>query len=142
MYLTYDEYIEYGGTLDETAFNQYEFKCRKLIDNLTVKRVAAMATVPEAVKRCMMALIYQEQIYEDNVKVILSGDTSGSTGRLVSSVSTDGYQESYASGSGDPGSYIMTIRGSVDTTEANTIKSYLAYERDDNNTLLLYRGVF
>ena len=32
MYLTYDEYVAYGGTLDEADFALAEFKARKRID--------------------------------------------------------------------------------------------------------------
>jgi hypothetical protein len=142
MYLTYDEYIQYGGTLDETTFSQYGFECSKLIDLYTAERVKDMATVPEAVKRCMMALLYQEQIYNSNVQNLLSSNSDGSAGKLVSSFTTDGYQESYATGGSDPGSYLLSIRKSVDATEKDTIKAYLAYERNDDGVLLLCRGVF
>ena len=142
MYLTYDEYIGYGGTLDETTFLQYGFECSKLIDYYTAERVKNMTAVPEAVKRCLMALLSQEQVYNNNVQNLLSANSDGSTSKLVSSFTTDGYQESYATGGSDPGSYLLNIRKSVDATEKNTIKSYLAYERNDDGILLLCRGVF
>jgi len=142
MYLTYEEYIEYGGTLDETTFLQYCFECSKKIDAFTAERIKAMTTIPETVKRCMMALLYQEQLYTTNMQNIIMGNSAGNEGRLVSSYINDGYQESFATGGGDPGTYMAAVRHGIDLTESNTIKSYLALERDDTGTLLLYRGVF
>ena len=39
MYLTFDEYQEYGGTLDEAAFYQLEFEARAVIDWWTFNRL-------------------------------------------------------------------------------------------------------
>ena len=49
MYLTYNEYLQYGGSTQDTAESEWallEFEARKRIDYLTANRVAAMATVP------------------------------------------------------------------------------------------------
>ena len=51
-YLTYAEYVGYGGSASQTAFPTLEFKARKQIDYLTASRVQNMETVPEAVKLC------------------------------------------------------------------------------------------
>ena len=32
MYLTYDEYLTFGGTVDEAAFDNLEFEARTIID--------------------------------------------------------------------------------------------------------------
>ena len=145
MYLTFAEYTGYGGTLDETAFNQYEFKARKQIDSLTAMRVASLATISEAVKRCMYELVKQEQIYDDNIQTLITvtNDSTASVGKLIASFTTDGYQETYANGgNADPGTYVMSIRKALDDAEKQIIRDYLAYERDDSGTLLLYRGVW
>lgn len=144
MYLTFEEYVAYGGTItDETAFNQYEFKARKLIDSVTACRVQKMSAVPEAVKRCMFELIKLEQIYEENVGSIISGTNGGgSSGKIVSSFTNDGYTESYATGSTNPGEYLWQFRTTTDQAGVAVIRDYLAGERDDNNILLLYRGVY
>ena len=41
MYLTYEEYQAYGGTLPEADFTLAEFRARKRIDYLTASRVSA-----------------------------------------------------------------------------------------------------
>ena len=142
MYLTYDEYIEYGGKVDETTFSQLEFKCEQNINFYTADRLKDVDTISEAVKRCVFDLINQEQIYNDNVKTLLTANSDGNSGRLVSSFSTDGYQETYATGGADAGTYTLQVRKSIDSAEKLIIKSYLQYERTDDGTLLLYRGVF
>ena len=35
QYLTYDEYDELGGTLEELPFNLLEYECRKITDRKT-----------------------------------------------------------------------------------------------------------
>ena len=136
MYLTYDEFIAFGGTLDIPTFNRYEFKARKLIDSYTANRVSKMAEVPDAVKRCMFELISQEAVFDT-----ANSTKTGGSG-LVASFNTDGYSESYAVGNGNAGNYLAELRKGVDNTQIQTILDMLAYEYDDNNVKLLYRGVF
>ena len=88
QYLTYEEYQELGGTLEETPFNLLEFSCRKQIDENTQSRLKNLDTssIPNEVKLCMFNLIncvdkYSETI--DNSK----GD--------IESESVDGYSVKY-----------------------------------------------
>lgn len=57
MYLTYAEYTNMGGTLDETAFNDFEFEAESIVDWYTFNRLHNMTTYPEKLKRCMYSLI-------------------------------------------------------------------------------------
>ena len=124
MYLTYDEYVEYGGTLGQAAFENLEFKARKRIDFLTACRVRDhMAEVTEAVKRCMFSLVEMES------KI---GIEAQATNPNVTSFSTDGYSESY-------GNSITTEDAGKRMTEV--IASMLYGEVDDTGTELLYLGV-
>ena len=123
-YLTSEEYQQYGGTLPETDFTIYEFKCRKRIDYLTDCRVQAMGSVPEAVKLCMMSLINIDN---------KSGVEAQIESPVVTSFSTDGYSESY-------GKAIGAADAEASMTAA--IKSSLYGELDDNGVPLLYRGVY
>lgn len=124
MYLTYDEYVEFGGTLDQTAFENLEFKARKRIDYLTDNRVRDhMAEVSEAVKRCMYSLISTE----NSVGIEAQANRPN-----VTSFSTDGYSESYGN--------------AINTEDAGNRMNSLAVsmlygEVDDNGTPLLYLGV-
>lgn len=123
-YLTYEEYVELGGTMSETDFTLAEFKARKRIDYLTDSRVAAMASVPEAVKLCIMAIM--------NIEA-KAGAEAQVTNPVVTSFNTDGYSESYGKAM------------SADDAEKSMnalIKTYLSGEVDDYGIPLLYRGLY
>ncbi len=123
MYLTYEEYKAYGGTLSETDFTVMEFKCRKRIDKLTDCRVQKMSSVPEAVKLCVMSLIKLESAV---------GTEAQTENPIVTSFSTDGYSESYGKAMGV---------SDASTAMNSTVYSMLYGELDDNGVPLLYRGV-
>lgn len=142
MYLTYAEYLEYGGEMDESTFTQAEFKCSKVIDSLTAERVKSMEDVPEAVKRCEFELIKQEQLFYDSMNEVLARASHGGGTSMVASFSTDGYSESYATGTGNTGEYMQVLRSKTDEIQKQIISDFLAYECDDNGVRLLYRGVY
>ena len=50
IYLTYDEYVETGGTLGLTAFNRNIARASGMIDNATFCRIEKMSNVPENAK--------------------------------------------------------------------------------------------
>ena len=133
MYLTYEEYLEYGGELDESTFNQLEFKSAKVIDGMTGNRVGAMATVPEAVKRCEYELIRQEQLFNDSMSEVLARASHGGGTHMVASFSTDGYSETYATGTGNTGEYLQLLRSKTNEIQKRTVSDFLAYEEDDND---------
>lgn len=143
MYLTYEEYKAYGGNIDnETTFDQYEFKSRKVIDSCTFNRVANnVAVISETIKRCMFELIRIEQLYDENITDLTEKDNNGS-GKLVASFSNDGYTETYATGSSNVGDYILSVRKNSDDAEEKIVHDYLSGEYDDTHTPLLYRGVY
>lgn len=82
QYLTYSEYEELGGSLDELPFNLLEYECRKIIDRKTLNRLVEQE-VPQEVKLCEFKMI---NCINDYSKTIKNG---------VSSESTDGYSVSY-----------------------------------------------
>ena len=122
-YLTYEEYLSYGGTLPLPAFRMLEFRCRKRIDYLTASRVQNMSAVPEAVKICMMSLITVDNAA--GVEAQIEKPT-------VTAFSTDGYSESYGK-----------ALGAEEATKSmnSVIRTALYGESDDNGVPLLYRGV-
>ena len=124
MYLTYEEYLAYGGTLAEGDFNLAEFRARKRIDYLTDRRVAAMAEVPEAVKLAMMSIIRVDGAV---------GVDAQAGAPPVASFSTDGYSENYGSAAD------QTANAERQLNEE--IRRLLYGEKDDNGVPLLYRGL-
>ena len=122
-YLTFEEYQSYGGTASESVFLMLEFRARKRIDRQTFDRVQNMATVPEAVKLCMMSLMTIDS------KVGVEAQVENP---VVTSFNTDGYSESYGK---------ALSAEDADSSMSASIRSMLWGERDDNGVPLLYRGL-
>ena len=122
-YLTYAEYVGYGGSASQTAFPTLEFKARKQIDYLTASRVQNMETVPEAVKLCMVCIMTLEAT---------TGAEAQATNPTVTSFNTDGYTESYG--------HSLSADDTAKQIKKQ-IEAMLYGETDDNGVPLLYRGV-
>ena len=50
QYLTYEEYMVLGGTLEEVPFNELEYECRRIIDSRTQNRLKNADEIPEEVE--------------------------------------------------------------------------------------------
>ena len=124
QYLTYDEYIAYGGTLSETDFTLAEFKARSRIDWLTLARVKNMAVVPEEVKLAMMVIMKVDSKY--------SADAEASSA-IVSSFSTDGYSESYGG--------VSEQSDNSEKQVTREVSRMLFGVLDDTGVPLIYKGV-
>lgn len=85
QYLTYQEYLALGGTLDEMPFNLLEFNARKKIDERTFGRLIDKGQEYKEVKLCIYNMIITLNSYS-------SYDTQN---KAISSESTDGYSISY-----------------------------------------------
>ena len=101
LYLTYDEYTEMGGTLEETTFNDFEFEAESIINWYTFNRLKNEESLPTEVKRCMYRLISIAKLKADAMQlgVSESSSTSGSISNnvtaMVQSQSNDGVSISY-----------------------------------------------
>jgi len=124
LYLTYDEYQSYGGTLPEVDFTLAEFRARKRVDYLTDSRVENMAEVPEAVKQAMMSIIKVDSAV---------GVDAQAGSPLVASFSTDGYSENYGSAADQTANVEKQLNAEI--------RRLLFGVKDDNGVPLLYRGV-
>lgn len=124
QYLTYEEYISYGGTLSEQDFTLAEFKARSRIDWMTLARVQNMQVVPEEVKMAMMVIMKVDSKYSADAQV----DSA-----IVSSFSTDGYSESY-------GGISEQAQNAYNQT-TNEVYKMLFGVCDDTGTPLIYKGV-
>lgn len=65
MYLSYAEYQSMGGTLDEAAFNDFEFEAECIINWYTFDRLKNDTEWPEAVQKCMYRLISLAKLKAD-----------------------------------------------------------------------------
>lgn len=123
QYLTYEEYAELGGALEETPFNILELEARKNIDKYTFGRLQELDEQINEVKVCEYRLINALSTYE-----AYENQNKG-----VSSESTDGYSVSYGGATENISkAKINEIRG--------IIKTYLAECKLEDGTPYLYAG--
>lgn len=135
MYLTFAEYTQMGGTLDETTFNDYEFEARAQVDWYTFNRLLKETTQCEAVKRCMYHIIKLIDLQAQAMNVTgESGDGSSIAG--VASQSNDGVSISYN---------VLSAKDMVDMIEPDIKKSVTRFLQGVTNELgqkVLYKGLY
>ena len=124
MYLTYAQYVAWGGTLAEGAFNLAEIKARARIDAMTQNRVSYMETVPEQVKAAMMEIIQVDSTYSAAAQAVSP---------VAASFTTDGYSESYGSAEARTASIEKQLTASIETLLDGVV--------DDDGTPLLFAGI-
>ena len=122
QYLTYNEYRELGGNLDQTPFNLLEYNARKKIDERTFGRLVDKGQEYQEVKLCVYNMITTLNSYS-------SYDTQN---KAISSESTDGYSISY----GTPQKSVVEAKNSE---LEDIMNSYLANVVIDS-VPVLYRG--
>lgn len=142
MYLTYDEYLTMGGTMDAAMFNKYEYLAERELDarTMTVDSVRKLEVAfptkerdVEAVKRCMVAVCDRLYVLDD------AGDEDAFYQRPIASMSSGSESVSFAASAADK------ARSSVDDRAVyltSAIKRYLAGVQDKNGVNLLYGGPY
>ena len=136
MYLTYAEYQEMGGTLDEATFNDYEFEAEALINWYTFNRLKNDTTFPTEVKRLMKYLISLAQQKANLLGASGSGSAVDTNGAAIASQSNDGVSISYNVLSASQ------LMESFNGSEDETIKKYLQGVTNEAGRKLLYRGLY
>lgn len=138
-YLSYEEYLTYGGTLDETTFDEYLFEAEAQIDWYTFGRLQNFneETVDVRVKRCAYYLLKLIQNAQ-TVSVVPTADGSTNTGALagILSQSNDGVSISYATMSA------KEVLDRFDGEVRSAIQKYLQGVRDQLGRKVLYRGIY
>lgn len=124
QYLSYAQYVEWGGTLTESAFNLAEIKARSRIDAMTQGRVARMAQVPEQVQAAMMEIITVDGTYSASAQA---------SAPVAASFTTDGYSESYGSAETRTAAIEKQLNASIMTLLDGIV--------DDDGVPLIYAGV-
>lgn len=126
QYLTYEEYMVLGGTLEEVPFNELEYECRRIIDSRTQNRLINAEEIPQEVKMLENKMIQTLQGYYVSLNKAQSG---------VASENTDGYSVSYISSN----QISQLIEGKIDVLQ-DLVSTYL-FGVIINNEHLLYCGV-
>lgn len=79
QYLTYQEYIELGGSeIGIIPFNLLEFEARKRIDAKTLRRLIGLEEIPNEVKLCIKHLINTITLYINENNRNISSESVGS----------------------------------------------------------------
>ena len=123
QYLTYEEYQELGGTLEETPFNILELEARKNIDKFTFSRLKNLDKQIEEVKICEYKLIELLDTY----------NSYSTQSKSISSENTDGYSVSYSGASEN------VSKAKINDIK-DIIKTYLAECKLEDGTPYLYVG--
>ena len=121
QYLTYEEYTEIGGTLDLTAFKRNIDRACGFVDLHTQSRLQSVLEVSTRVKACVRDLV---ECLANNLLI----------GKSVTSKSQS------AGGVSESESYATKTLDEMNAEMLNIVYDYLATEKDDCGTPLMYRG--
>ena len=138
-YLTYDEYTEVGGTLEETEFNYYAYEAESYIDWYTFNRLHNNTQIPDAVKRCEVYLIKFIQERLSVLGISANGDSGSNAKNPIMSMmsqSNDGVSVSYGNMSA------KDAEASLNKEVEQTIQRQLAGVTNELGRKLLYRGLY
>ena len=137
MYLTYNDYVVMGGTLEEAAFIDLEYEARTYIDWVTFNRLKGEEEIPQEVKDCVYHIIGLIKNKSEALNVL--PDDSGSLssyGAGIASQSNDGVSVSYN---------VLSAKEIIDNSESEVnkiIERYLQGLRNSLGHRLLYRGIY
>lgn len=135
-YLSYEQYEEFGGELDEEVFNDLAFEAKAQIDWYSFNRFEKFEELPEAVPRCMYYLI---KLLNEERNSLMPGTIESEDGvvdRTIASQSNDGVSVSY------------NILSASEVAEKSAMKintvinKYLGNVRDSLGRRVLYRGLY
>ena len=121
QYLTYEQYKSMGGELNETAFLRSIDRACGFVDLHTQSRLQSVLEVSQRAKACVRDLV------EYLANNLLSGKAVTSKSQSAGGVSES---ESYATKTADE----------LNAEMLNIVYDYLATEKDDCGTPLMYRG--
>lgn len=120
-YLTYDDYLNIGGTLEKTAFERVIDRACGIVDSYTQRRLQNVMIKSDGVKACLRDVCEQ-----------LSKDSENDGKISSSSQSAGGVSESVT--------YATTSIDDRNAMISGIIYDYLATETDDDGTPLMYKG--
>lgn len=145
MYLTYDEYTDYGGTLDETAFQDLEYDAESTINWYTFNRLKRdewkEVLETEELKRCMYQLIRVRQVENDLINASVGGIGVGvgwTKEAGITKETNDGVSVSYNTlSSGELLSYATGAK-----SLKKLVRRYLGSIVNDLGRNILYKGLY
>ena len=133
MYLTYEEYQNMGGALNETTFNNLEFEAEAVVNWYTFSRLKNNESIPVPVKRLMYYLI---NLAEQKANLLGASGSGNVSNTAIASQSNDGVSISYN---------VLNAQQLMDSLKGNedeAVKRYLQGVTNEAGQLLLYRGIY
>lgn len=135
MYLTYDEYVSMGGTLEPPVFELLEFDVEATINWYTFDRLTKFEVIPIEVKKLIVRLIALEQselAIQPNMNIMGVSNVQAS----VASQSNDGVSTTYNTLSA------TELAEHNKNTRKELINRYLSSVMDSLGRNILYRGLY
>lgn len=120
-YLTYEDYLNIGGTLEKTAFERVIDRVCGVVDYYTQNRLQANFKALEKMQYCV----------RDLCECLDASKTV--KGKLAS-------KSQSAGGVSETESYVARTANEINAEMRDIVFDYLAMETDVNGTPLLYRG--
>ena len=136
MYLSYSEYQEYGGKLDETTYNEFEFEAESIVDYYTFNRLKNDTVISEPVKRLIFALIDIAQKKEATLGLGVSSSNSNAGDVYITRQANDGVDTTYNSMSAS------SLYQLCKQETSRAVKRYLAQVVNQAGHKVLYRGLY
>lgn len=133
MYLTHEEYVYLGGTLDETQFINFAMQAEAHINHATFGRLKNDKVIPSEVRSLMKYLV---DLLEKKSAAMTFGKNSSGADTYITSQSNDGVSVSY---SGIAASDFLKLS---EADIINTIRGYLDGVKNEAGHKLLYRGLY
>lgn len=136
MYLTYESYLEMGGTLDETTFVDLEYEARTYIDYVTYNRLQNETVIPDKVIECIYHLIKLLAKKLEALNTDVDTGSSTATNGTIESQSNDGVSVRYN---------VMSAKDVLDSIKPeinDMINMCLQGVRNSLGKRLLYKGLY
>lgn len=150
MYLTYEDYQSMGGTLDETAFNDFEYEAETIVNWYTFNRLKEETEYPSELARCMYRLIMLAKLKADALlmgkQVTVQYDDQGNkttteVETYIKGQSNDGVSVDYNAVDANEVFGLLSSTGKGNVLET-TVFRYLQGVRNSKGKRLTYRGVY
>ena len=144
-YLSFEEYSEYGGTLDESSFQDLEYDAESTVNWYTFNRLKRHewenVLKSEELKRCMYQLIRLRQM-EIELLASSNGGAGWGVGWMkeagITQQSNDGVSTSYNVLSS--GELLAQFNGA--STKEDIINRYMSGIVNDLGRNILFRGIY
>lgn len=136
MYLSYNEYLAYGGKLDETTYNEFEFEAECIVDYYTFNRLKNDTVTIEPVKRLIFALIGIAEKKQATLNLGVNSSNSNANAVYISRQANDGVDTTYNSMSA------ASLYQLSKQEMSRTIQRYLSHVVNQAGRKVLYKGLY